>query len=213
MNNATRILVVTGMLATLTAASSADTGSSNPKHWMVGTWDCSTGYHENSRVNTLQHSMTGVYTIVEDSPDGLVHGEYRETDDGHFGPTDYDDTWLITDRPFPNNDPWVITGYEAHGVGGRDFQIRGDGELRGPIAGSTFLGGSSIGAFAGQGRTATVVLPGPIGGGSVTRGWSGGYSAGILDDDVVMFRNWTVQAGPTSGTFQLYIDALCMRRP
>lgn len=213
MNNATRILVVTGMLAAFTAVSSADTGSSNPKHWMVGTWDCSTGYHENSRVNTLQHSMVGVYTATEDGPDGLVHGEYRETDDGHFGPSDYDDTWLITDQPFPNDAPWVISSYEAHGVGGRDFQIRGDGELRGPIAGSTFLGGSSYGALVGQGRKATVTLPGPLGGGSVTRGWSGGVSAGILNGENILLLNWDVQASPTSGTFQLYIDALCTRRP
>lgn len=186
--------------------------STNPMHWIVGTWDCETHYHETPQAQTHVHSAKGVYTAVEDGPDGLILGEYREVaSDPRFPAMDYDDTWNISTIDFPGsiNKGWVRATYEAHGVGSVLFSVVGDGKVRGRNDTGSILGFSEFGALAGEGADATLTLP--TLGGQLTTGWGGGDSASPSNGPQ-RIRNWRVQFGPTHSSQLVYIDEGCRRR-
>lgn len=188
--------------------------STNPFHWMVGIWDCPiVNYHVVPEAQTLQHQMSGVYTVVED--DTGVHGVYREKDDGQFGPLDFEDEWLITDQRWPKDKAWALATYRAHGTSAV-FSIESAGVVREPLTGSNLLGFAMFGSPSTPDLRGTLTLPDGLGR-TITRGWGGVMSsAAPLDGPdagkITFGRNWRVQVN-AAGTQRQYIDDQCFKRP
>lgn len=67
--------------------------SSDPYHWMVGTWACTTDYSPVPEAGLLDppYQIKGTYTAVE-TADGGVAGQYREDGITHAA-INWDDTW------------------------------------------------------------------------------------------------------------------------
>lgn len=186
--------------------------SSNPLHWMVGTWDCGiVNYHDVTEAQTINHQMSGVYTVVED--DTGIHGSYREKDDHQFGPFDFDDEWTISSERWAKDKAWFISEYKAHGVT-VPFEIESAGVVREPLVGSSLLGFSMFGSVSTPELPGVLTLPDGLNG-TVTRGWGGVHSSsasttGPNAGKVTFGRNWRVEIQPA--TQKQYIDDQCIRR-
>lgn len=172
--------------------------------WMIGVWDCGiVNYHQIPQAQTVGHQGSGVYTVVEDNTG--IHGTYREKDDGQFGPTDFDDEWIIGEEPWSQDKLWNLATYRAHGVT-KFFEIESSGVVR-RSTGPSLLGFSMFGASS----EFPAVVTFPNGLGTVTRDWEGGHVAFTSGPSPVQFsRNWRVATSP--GHFAQYIDDQCIRR-
>lgn len=170
----------------------SDITTGNPALWFSGTWDCSGGYFHVPPFEI--HTVTAVYTIVDDVSTDTIRGDYQETVDakysGQFDPLNFGEIWTVGD---PDRNGVAVTTQEILMSDGT--RIDATGTARGELANGAVIGVTSL--------TGKLSLDG-----NQSRVWSGGM-LGVPKPDT-FFMNRNIEISPRSQ--QGYQAMTCIRR-
>lgn len=166
----------------------------DPLRWMLGTWNCTSGYHSVPPFFKA-HQAVATYTVTQDL-DGVIHGQYKETS-ADADLVSFEDEWSIGTDPIDSlgNVPATLKAAVSDGS-----LTSGSGTDRGPSASGVVLG---VASFEG-----VITLPD----GSV-QNWH--YSATDLAPSsstpaIHFSSNWSIG---TATVKQVYLGMTCIQSP